>query len=1643
MIPAAVTGHSSGEIAAAFAAGLVSFQTAIAIAYFRGLAASEITQKGAMLALGIGPEEAATLIEESDSGYATVAAINSPSSVTISGDVTTVEKIHEAAEARGLFARRLKVELAYHSKHMEVVAASYLAKIKSFCNNKPIKNDQSPIFVSSVTGKIETWETMDASYWINNLHQPVRFAEAIEVLLSLSPENSGLKKAPDVLVEVGPHSALKNPIKQTVNSLKHQGPKSIAKKFTYMESLIRGTDSNDAMLSLAGNLFTSGFSVSFEHINHTNKQNARVLTELPPYEWDKSTRYIAQSRVVKDKLHPGVPYDTLLGWKIPNSGGAEHVFRQVFKLDELPWIRDHAVAGGPVFPLTGYLSLAAEAVRRVASTLPASMVFQEVHARRSLSVEEDKRAEITTRLRPFSTGTETSSSTVWTFEILTWSEVMGWTTHCHGQVEAEDSGLNLDSPTFSDLLPLINSPDLQEREVGAEYTTQDKGGIIYGPEFRRMDKLWIGPGHTVMEMQLRDADLETPSAYGSVVSVDPPTLDSMIHGFGPLQETPGGKRPTHMPVYVSRLRVSNHIPGPPKQRFTSVMRLLSQDTKAGNLQFSAAVLTQNSDGALMPVIEWEAVKLIAIAGSDTEDEFAALPQSYYWDHVPSLDLATNEEIRNIVGLQHWSDQDLEGQRGINVASVYYMTRALETLDEVTVSKLPAHLLRFLKWAKTVVDQHQLKSTDKKSILASVPRNAHGELICRMGEHLPSILRGETQPLELMLKDNLLAHSYEDHASLKRSGRDLANFVRHLHDVHTEFRILEVGAGTGSATLPILEQLAHGPEGEMPSLLSYTFTDISSGFFEKAGEKLGKFASSLVFKKLDITQDPLAQGFNAEEFDLVIASNVLHATPNIVTTVDNVRKLLRPNGKLVLLESNTHQPEGMIYALLPGWWLSEDEYRSEEGPNLSVDKWNQVFSARGFSGVEASFDAYSGTKESFTSVIYTTRAPIQEEDETIGRSVTICGPMMDDEEQEFAQLVVNQVTEGLGVAAEVKPFLELDIAEDQWVVFIDSPRNTFMRDMSAEEFEVFKATLLGISGLVWVVPEGSPPDAEFIKGFLRSLRTENESRNYLSLEQVPCDVTGATAIARLTNQLLHTETPSRVDHDFIWKDGMFYLARYKQLTQAKEGFAAEAGTALRQVQSIWNVDGSVELTVDTAGSPDNIYFARQTDVTSHVGEDEILVKVEAAGVNFRDLLLILGSIPWTKPGFEGAGTILQTGSNVKDLKPGDRVYYATLQGGAFSTYARIPAWQASKIPEGVSSAAAASIPVAYATAYMALMNKACLQKGERILIHAASGAVGQACIVLAQHVGATIFATAGSPTKREFLTTTFGIPGENIFSSRTPAFRDGIIKATQGYGVDVVVNSLSGNLLSETWSLMADFGRFIEIGKRDLLQNSNLAMRPFDRNVTFSGIDLRTFFKKKPVETRECLDAVNEWFKKGIIVPIQPVTPIPVSQIAMGLRKLQSGHNIGKIVVTMGDSERVLAEVAPPKALVVKEGKLLKTDATYVISGGTTGIGLSLGQWMLDNGAKNLVLLGRSGDSRPAVKSLIEKHEGTDVTVRAYACDVGAREDLISVKSAIKDLPPVKGVIHGALYLRVSEKPPSNWVLIFDFFYTKTMIGRDL
>ena len=352
--------------------------------------------------------------------------------------------------------------------------------------------------------------------------------------------------------------------------------------------------------------------------------------------------------------------------------------------------------------------------------------------------------------------------------------------------------------------------------------------------------------------------------------------------------------------------------------------------------------------------------------------------------------------------------------------------------------------------------------------------------------------------------------------------------------------------------------------------------------------------------------------------------------------------------------------------------------------------------------------------------------------------------------------------------------------------------------------------------------------------------------------------------------------------------------------------------------------------------------------------------------------------------------------------------ATLPGGCFRSYATVPATDVHDVPAlaEYDYLAMGGMPIAFVTAYYGLHKVAQLQKGERVLLHSASGGVGLAAIQVARWLGAEVYATAGSDAKRDHLRS-LGV--EHIFDSRSLYFADDIKKVTGGKGVDVILNFLSGEAQEKSVSLLAPFGRFIEIGKRDIDENRGLGLRPFNRNLMFAAVDIDRMLAEKPALFDALLAEVWDGLRDGRFRPI-PGTVFAISNFIEACKTMQRAEHIGKILVQIEGEDLPIVPLR-------HEEPLFHADASYLITGGFGGFGLKVVEWMAEEGARNLVLVGRSGAATDEAKTILEGLEAQGVTVLPAAMDVSDENALTTMIKRITDtLPPLRGVFHAAAVL---------------------------
>ncbi|KAL8685250.1 MAG: hypothetical protein Q9224_005894, partial [Gallowayella concinna] len=380
------------------------------------------------------------------------------------------------------------------------------------------------------------------------------------------------------------------------------------------------------------------------------------------------------------------------------------------------------------------------------------------------------------------------------------------------------------------------------------------------------------------------------------------------------------------------------------------------------------------------------------------------------------------------------------------------------------------------------------------------------------------------------------------------------------------------------------------------------------------------------------------------------------------------------------------------------------------------------------------------------------------------------------------------------------------------------------------------------------------------------------------------------------------------------------------------------------------------------------------------------------------------------GFEGAGYLKQIGSAVSSLAVGQRV--AFIARGAVATHVRTKSSSIHILPPNMTFEDGASIPLVFMAAYQSMMEVARLSRGERVLIHSAAGGLGQAMIQIAQYLGAEIFVTVSTADKRKLLTKRYGIKDEHIFSSRDLDFTKSIKRITHGQGVDVIINTLSGEALRQTWGCIAPFGRFVQLGKQDVLSNNGLDMKPFSANTSFSMVNIQELSRIAPDRVAALLSKVFELFRSGELRPVYPVNIFDYSDIQSAFRTMQSGLHVGKLV--MKASEHSVIPALPHDAHPLE----LRPDATYVLVGGLGGLGRGIATYLADHGAKHLAFFSRSSTIKPVAQELLDRLHSQDVEATVYVCDVTDADTLRNAITRISnEMPPIKGVIHGAMVLR--------------------------
>ncbi|TGJ84628.1 hypothetical protein E0Z10_g4132 [Xylaria hypoxylon] len=549
----------------------------------------------------------------------------------------------------------------------------------------------------------------------------------------------------------------------------------------------------------------------------------------------------------------------------------------------------------------------------------------------------------------------------------------------------------------------------------------------------------------------------------------------------------------------------------------------------------------------------------------------------------------------------------------------------------------------------------------------------------------------------------------------------------------------------------------------------------------------------------------------------------------------------------------------------------------------------------------------------------------------------------------------------------------DVSEMAVCISFLEIQNPFFTTISEEELTLLHCLTNNVNDIVWLTGAdmmGSPnPDLTLVQGLSRALRVEQPSlrlavMDFGSLKSLSSSP-GSTCEA-LISLLRNFEND---DNEFALSNGLLYISRFEPDIETNSLFRRRVSREQKMEKIPISVSQPARLSIRQPGLTDTMYFQQMCEPHMAPPEGYIDVQTMAVSLNAKDVYTMSGHVE-TRTGslaIEFGGLVTATGPGVTNVNVGDRV--VVVVPNYFSTIERVPSWTAHRLLPSEQYGVVSTLPVIYCAALYAINNRAQVRNGETILIHSGAGAFGIATIAIAQRAGALVYTTCSSAERRKFLVDNVGIPETHIFNSRDDSFVDAINMMTGGRGVDVVINSLTGDLMHASWRCLAPFGRFIEVGKRETVDNGKLEMHVFARNTTFSAFDLTEMFFQEGEHYKALIAGlvkdVLELYRSGQIEPV-PITTFDVSEISQAYRYFSSKDRIGKIVVSLENPNSLLT-VAPAKYLTILDG-----GKVYLLVGALGGLGRSITQWMISRGAKKFVFLQRSGCDKASTQEFVDR-----------------------------------------------------------------------
>lgn len=1473
------------------------------------------------MAIGLSPEDIIPYFDRVRPEYTgfniMVSCINSPVNITVSGDESQIEALKQILHDDAVFARRLRVNAAYHSPQMKQIAADCLSLFGTLQVQDPLSTVE---MISTVTGsRISKKELCQAGYWVRNMISPVLFLQAIQYLClqskkSLTKKLDGSHRRAvvvDHIIEIGPHAALQLPLQNIISTLPR------GHEISYLSAIYRKRSATTTLLELLGHLHCIGVQVCLCRVNEPDPyaSASRIcLVNLPEYPFNHMSNYWYESSLSRNyRLRPHGHVE-LLGIRSREWNPLNPQWRCCVRTSDMPWLEDHKMNGKILYPASAMISMAIEAALQLADRERRVTGFTlcQVQFQFALAVSVDS-TDVETRfcLKPLKSGPNLHQAR-WEFTMFS---MIGesWAENCRGIIQVHYAKQAEDEESI-EMLSRYQGTWASSTETCVHtvdpvglYRTWRKQGFQYGSSFQGISAAQHnGIGKATASVALCKP-LEISSTTPDLV-IHPASLDTIMQ-LALVALTKGGTQEvsTQVITAINKIWISNEGLRASNQYIYVSANI---DTQCPRTTVSSLFVLNEDHQRVRLILDGLETSTVATSRMATETSLGA---TQYWYNIHShVDVEMLTPAETIQWLNLVCGPDATGPISFCLDLHGYILSAMRSLQynikSTGLKPGKSHLQKYVHWIdwqlEIQADVEPFDLPDESLVSRIDDQGSVGRTFTQVAEHVLGVLKGDVDVLQLLFESNLVKEFYEEQSFGSKYFLKIKKYVEGLAFRHPRMNILEVGAGTGTFTKHVLNALLSNNGRGAERYNHYFYTDVSPAFFERARDEFSTHAHKMIFRTFDIERDPSTQGYEEASFDIIAASNVLHVTKSLSKTLQAIRRLLKPGGKLILHE-NTSPDEietGFIFGLLPGWWLGTEDDRTMS-PTVADATWDKMLALNGFSGADFTLRDYAADSCHLMSIICATAVESQDE-KKLGTDLAIVIEQGSSLQADLAYQLEARLTEEKYVSVRIVFLTQLSPIGTPTGLLVNllDIETPILSRLTEQDYSALKSIMLSAGQVLWVTNggnSGADPGFGMIDGVAKVLRIEHVKLRIatLALENLRRpDETHVRKIVQALGQFLGCSGDENLE-DYVSIDGALSINRISENNDMKSTMMEILSRRKKVVQSVED-SPPFAVKIQSPGQLETLEIIEDVTALSLLQQDEVEVEVHAVGLNAIDSMIAVGRTSTTSLGRECSGIIRAVGTG-STLCPGDRV--CTYGSNVFKSVVRTKKNLVARIPEGISFAEASILPQEYLFASYLVHSAIRLTSKDTVLIHGGHTSIAKAVINLSLDICTSVFVTTPTKEDEEALRSTY--TKEQVQLLSYVSFSEQL-RRTAKRGVDVVLNLSSESDFLGLLECAAAFGQVMHVEPVVKSSTEGRTVLKLPSNISFKAVDMVAILRDRLDLIELPLQSLLDTAMQFNDLNCRHLHTFNLSQIEKAFASLREIGSRDRVAIAIGKKDRI-------------------------------------------------------------------------------------------------------------------------------------------